>query len=77
MARERRLEAGGSIPRPDKRMGEAQASDPYTDPHCLTDPLIAAVILFVSTPGVASGPLTHEFTGPAKRSLDGAGGMKC
>ncbi|MCZ6624518.1 MAG: hypothetical protein O7B35_09870, partial [Deltaproteobacteria bacterium] len=41
----------------DKRMGEAQASDSTTNPNCLNFPLFAAIILFVSTPGVASGPL--------------------
>jgi len=38
-------------------MGEAQASNLTTGPDCLNLPSAAAIIFFVSTPGVASSPL--------------------
>ena len=40
-----------------------QASDPTTESNCLNSPSVAAIILFVSAPGVASAPLTSGMWG--------------
>jgi len=44
---ERRLSAGDSIPRPDKRMGEAQASEPATNPSCFNPVTCLSIGTFV------------------------------
>jgi hypothetical protein len=46
-----------SLARRDKRMGEAQASDHFTEPNCFDLSVFASIIPIVSILGVASGPL--------------------
>ena len=49
-ARERRLAAGCLVPRPDKRMGEAQASDFTTEPLRFNPAVYVCITTSVSSP---------------------------
>jgi len=50
------------MPRPDKRMGKAQASDASTDPRLFVRALSVRIISSLSEPGVASGPLIAKLS---------------